>query len=99
MFSDEAVKEYETLYERTERALEEIVFAFERDNLSLVREVLRGEEHIDKLVDGYRQSHHERLVAGVCTPMGCNMFLNMLDFTAAIYYHAKKIARNILKIK
>jgi hypothetical protein len=39
------------------------------------------------------------MIQGVCTPMACNMFLNMLDFTAAVYYHAKKIARNLLKIK
>ncbi|MBU1726755.1 MAG: hypothetical protein KJ880_03910 [Candidatus Omnitrophica bacterium] len=99
MFSEDAVKDYETLYEKTERALEEIAFVLERDNFSLVKEVLRSEEHIDKLVDIYRASHNKRLVAGVCTPIACNMFLNMLDFTAAVYYHAKKIARNLLKIK
>jgi phosphate:Na+ symporter len=99
LFSDEAVKEYEELYHKTEAALDEIKCALEKDSLGLVKEVLRKEEHIDSLVDEYRRRHNERLLAGLCTPIACNMYLNMLDFTAAVYYHSKKIARNLLKIK
>jgi phosphate:Na+ symporter len=99
LFTEEAVKEYTAVYNKTLEALDEIAFAFERGDLSLVKIVLRKEEHIDSLVDEYRKKHNERMIQGVCTPMACNMFLNMLDFTAAVYYHAKKIARNLLKIK
>jgi len=99
LFTEDAVKEYEAVYNKTLEALDEIAFAFERGDLSLVKIVLRKEEHIDSMVDEYRKKHNERMIQGVCTPMACNMFLNMLDFTAAVYYHAKKIARNLLKIK
>lgn len=99
LFSDEAVKEYNQLYVLTVDALKEIVNAFLKEDLSLVKEVLKNEQHIDKLVDQLRKSHNQRLLNGVCIPMACNMFLNMLDFTAAIYYHAKKISRSLLKIK
>ena len=99
MFTDDAVREYEVLYKKTEDALDEISLALEKDNLSLVKNVLKGEQHIDKLVDEYRSRHNERMIEGLCVPISCNMFLNMLDFTAAVYYHAKKIARNLLKIK
>jgi phosphate:Na+ symporter len=99
MFSDEAVKEYEVLYKKTEDALDEINCALERDSLDLVKQVLKNQEHIDSLVDAFRSRHNQRLIDGVCTPIACNMYLNMLDFTAAVYYHAKKIARNLLKIK
>jgi phosphate:Na+ symporter len=99
LFSDEAVKEYELLYRKTEDALDEVALALKKDNMGIVKEVLKKAEHIDSLVDQYRTRHNERLVAGVCSPMACNMFLNMLDFTAAIYYHTKKIAKSLLKIK
>ena len=99
LFSENAVVEYKELYNKTKVALEEVAFVLEKDNPSLVKEVLRNEEHIDNLVDKYRQGHSQRLLAGECTPMGCNMYLNMLDFTAAIYYHIKKIAKSLLKIK
>ncbi len=99
LFSEDAVEEYKELYNKTKDALEEVVFVLEKDNPALIKEVLRKEEHIDNLVDRYRQNHGQRMLAGACTPMSCNMFLNMLDFTAAVYYHIKKIAKNILKIK
>ncbi len=99
LFSEDAVAEYKELYNKTKASLEEVVFALERDNLGLIKEVFKKEEHIDELVDKYRGQHNERLVMGKCTPLGCNLFLNMLDFTAAIYYHTKKIAKSILKLK
>jgi len=99
LFSEDAVLEYKELYNKTKAALEEVVFVLEKDNPALIKEVLRKEEHIDSLVDKYRQNHGQRMLAGACTPMSCNMFLNMLDFTAAVYYHIKKITKSILKIK
>jgi len=99
MFSEDAVKEYEDLYHKTEDALEEVTVALERDNPGVLKTVLKSEEHIDTLIDGFRARHNERMLAGICTPMACNMYANMLDFTAAVYYHTKKIARNLLKLK
>ncbi|PIP19480.1 MAG: hypothetical protein COT38_05090 [Candidatus Omnitrophica bacterium CG08_land_8_20_14_0_20_41_16] len=99
LFSEDAVLEYKDLYAKTKNALEEVVFVLEKDNPALVKEVLRNEEHIDSMVDKYRLHHNQRLIAGKCSPLGCNMFLNMLDFTAAVYYHIKKIAQSLLKIK
>jgi phosphate:Na+ symporter len=99
LFSDDAVKEYGELYRKTEDAMEDIVLALERDNPALAKGALTGQRHIDSLVDEYRQHHTQRLLKGVCAPFACNMFLNMLDFTAAVYYHARKIARNLARIK
>ena len=99
LFSTDAVEEYRELYNKTKNSLEEVVFAIQRDNPGLIKEVLKKEEHIDAMVDKYRNLHNERLVSGKCTPLGCNLFLNMLDYTAAVYYHTKKIARNLVKIK
>jgi phosphate:Na+ symporter len=99
LFDEAAVEEYKELYNKTKEALEEVVFVLEKDNPALVKEVLRKEEHIDTLVDTYRHNHNQRLINGLCTPMSCNMFLNMLDFTAAVFYHIKKIAKSLLKIK
>ena len=99
LFSDDAVKEYNELYALAEKALKEVVSALKEDNLKSLKEVLKKEEHIDGLVDELRKKHNQRLIDGVCVPIACNMFLNMLDFTAAIYYPIKKIARNLSKIK
>jgi len=99
LFSDEAVKEYNSLYAITENALKEVVDALEKNSPAVIKKVLKCQEHIDSLVDEYRKRHTQRMIDKVCSPMACNMFLNMLDFTAAIYYHVKKVSRNLLKIK
>lgn len=99
LFSDEAVKEYEDLYHKTEDALNIIVCALERDKAGLVKEVIKNQKHIDNLVDEYRKRHDQRLIEGICSPLACNMFLNMLDFTAQIAHHTEAIAKNILKLK
>jgi len=99
LFSEEGVKEYEELFHKTENALQEVVFALDKGSFEMVQEVLRSQEHIDSLVDIYRANHNRRMLDGACSPFACNMFLNMLDFTAAIYYHTKKISRSLLKLK
>ncbi len=99
LFHEEAVKEFEELYRKVEGALEEVAFALKKQDMSLVKGVLKKEEHIDTFVDEYRTRSNERLIAGTCSPMACNMFLNMMDFSAAIYYHTKKIAKNLLKLR
>jgi phosphate:Na+ symporter len=99
LFSEDAVTEYSELYNKTKEALDEVVYALEKDNPALVKTVVKSSGHIDNLVDEYRRRHNDRLIKGVCSPFACNMFLNMLDFTAAVYYHTKKIAKNLLKVK
>jgi phosphate:Na+ symporter len=97
LFSDEAVKEYEDLYAKTEKALKKIVSALEKREATLVKEIIENKPHFESLVDKYRARHNQRLIDGICSPLACNMFLNILDFTREIYNHTQKIARNLLK--
>ncbi len=99
LFSDKAVKEYEHLYQKCEDALNTVVCALERDSFGLAKEVLKNEKQIDSLTDEYRKNHNQRLIEGICSPMACNMFLNMLDFTAQIFHHTEAVAKNILNLK
>jgi phosphate:Na+ symporter len=99
LFSEDAVKEYTELYRVTESGLKDVVAALEKNDFRLVEGVVKEKGHIDPIVDEFRARHNRRLLEGSCSPMACNMFLNMLDFAAAVYYHTKKISRNLLKIK
>lgn len=48
---------------------------------------------VKSLVEQYRKEHLERLVQGLCTPMGANMYFDMLDFTGNLARHASNIAK------
>ncbi|MBU0548380.1 MAG: hypothetical protein KJ710_08345 [Candidatus Omnitrophica bacterium] len=100
LFSDDAVDEYKHLYNVVETELSDVEKALRMDDKNFARRILCvTENHVDNLVGKYRESHAQRLIAGVCLPRTCNMFLNLLDFTAQISHHTKAIARNISELK
>jgi phosphate:Na+ symporter len=99
LFSDEAVKEYVDLYKKTETAFRKVLVAIEQESYACAKEALSEEKAMEKLVEEYRARHTQRLIKGVCSPLACNMFLNMVDFTMEIYLHVRKIARNLSKIR
>ena len=97
LFSEEAVAEYQHLYEAVRTSLGQVVNALKMNDYKFISGLLCEGNHVEELVDKYRQNHAQRLVRGICVPRSCNMFLNLLDFTAAIYNHANKVAKSLKK--
>ena len=98
LFSDEALDEYKHLYTVVETALSDAVNSLKNNDKNFAKRILCDEGHVDNLVQKYRDAHAQRLVSGVCAPRACNMFLNLLDFTAQVFHHTKVIAKNILEL-
>jgi len=99
LFSNEALDEYKHLYTVVETALSDAVNSLKNNDRNFARRLLCDEEHVDNLVEKYRDAHAQRLISGICDPRGCNMFLNLLDFTAQVFHHTKLIAKNILELE
>ena len=99
LFSDEALNEYKHLYSVVETALLDVVNLLKMNDKSFAKRVTCDTEHVDNLLEKYRNAHAERLISGICDPRTGNMFLNILDFTAQIFHHSKAIAKNILELK
>ena len=98
LFSDEALDEYKHLYTVVETALSDAVNSLKNNDKNFAKRILCDEEHVDNLVQKYRDAHTQRLISGICAPRACNMFLNLLDFTAQVFHHTKVIAKNILEL-
>ncbi|MFH0913140.1 MAG: PhoU domain-containing protein [Candidatus Omnitrophota bacterium] len=99
LFSDEALGEYKHLYNVVETELSDVEKTLRMNDKSFAKRILCNKEHADSLVQKYRDAHARRLISGICEPRACNMFLNLLDFTAQISHHTKTIAKNILSLK
>jgi len=99
LFSDEALGEYKHLYNVVETELSDLEKTLRMNDKSFAKRILCNKEHADSLVQEYRDAHARRLISGICEPRACNMFLNLLDFTAQISHHTKTIAKNILSLK
>jgi phosphate:Na+ symporter len=99
LFSEEIVNEYIGLHRSIGKELEKLVDALTKDELCVLKDLSRGHKELDNLVDGYRKNQSRMMIEGLCSPMACNMYINMLDFTAEVYHHTKNIARNLAKIR
>jgi phosphate:Na+ symporter len=99
LFSDEALDEYKHLYTVVETALSDAVNSLKNNDKNFAKRILCDGEHVDNLVQKYRDAHAQRLMSGICDPRAGNMFLNLLDFTGQIFHHTKSIARSILELK
>ncbi len=99
LFSDEALSEYKHLYNVVETELSDVEKTLRMHDGNFAKRVLCNKEHVDNLVQKYRDAHAQRLMSGICDPRTGNMFLNLLDFTAQISHHTKVIAKNIIGLK
>jgi phosphate:Na+ symporter len=99
LFSEDALDEYKHLYSIAEASLLDIVNALKMDDKNFAKRALCDGEHVESLLEKYRNAHTQRLISGVCDPRAGNMFLNLLDFAVQIFYHAKSIAKNILALE
>jgi len=96
LFSDDALNDYKHLYHVVETELEDAEKALRMNDKNFARRILcNTEDHVDNLVQQYRDSHAKRLIDGICLPRACHMFLDLLDFTAQVSRHTKAVARNI----
>ncbi|MFH1678786.1 MAG: PhoU domain-containing protein [Candidatus Omnitrophota bacterium] len=98
-FSEEALSEYTHLYNVVQTALSDVVKSLKLDDKNFSRRILGDEEHVDRLLIRYRNTHTKRLLSGICDPRASNMYLDLLDFTAQIFRHTKAIASNTLDLK
>ena len=44
-------------------------------------------------MERYRKEHADRLVQGICTPLGANMYFDMLDFTGNLARHSSNVVK------
>ncbi|MCM8795653.1 MAG: hypothetical protein NC928_03085 [Candidatus Omnitrophica bacterium] len=99
LFSEEGLSEYKHLYTICETALIDVVNALKMNDENFAKRALCDPQHMESLIQKYRTNHTQRLMLGICDPRAGNMFLNLLDFTAQIFYHTTAIAKNILELK
>jgi phosphate:Na+ symporter len=99
LFSEEALDEYKHLYSVVETALSDVEKSLKLNDKNFAKRGLCDKDHVDKLIEKYRNAHAQRLMLGICDPRTGNMFLNLLDFTAQIFHHTETIAKNILELE
>jgi phosphate:Na+ symporter len=93
LFDEEAVTQFNETY-GSMKASVEMMRDFLRTKSPVVKKnVIDNGLHVKELVERYRVRHADRLVRGACTPMGANMYFDMLDFTGNLARHSSNIVK------
>jgi len=93
LFSEEGVVQFNGTYDTMKMSVETMIEALKKPSPALRAKVIDNGFKVKSLVERYREEHAERLVKGLCTPMGANMYFDMLDFTGNLARHASNIVK------
>jgi phosphate:Na+ symporter len=93
LFSDSGVVQYNETYHAMKRSVEMMREFLAKNDKVLREKVIENGFHVKELVERYRKEHTDRLLKGLCTPMGANMYFDMLDFTGNLARHSSTITK------
>jgi len=93
LFSDRGVEQFNETYHAMKDSVSMLREFLKNPSDELKKKIVDNGFHVKDLVERYRKEHTERLLNGLCTPMGANMYFDMLDFTGNLARHASTIAK------
>ena len=93
LFSDIGVEQFNETYRAMKKSVEMMKEFLGGKDSGLKDRIIDNGFHVKELVERYRKAHADRLVQGLCTPMGANMYFDMLDFTGNLARHSSNIVR------
>ena len=93
MFDELSVSQFMETYNALKRSVEMMRNYLKHRDSSIRQNVIDNGFLVKELVERYRKEHADRLVQGICTPLGANMYFDMLDFTGNLARHASSVAK------
>jgi hypothetical protein len=94
-FTDRAMREINSLFDKGIELLECARDALVTENRVLVRHVLAGSAQYAQLASDYAMAHQQRLVEGVCLPQASAVYLSLLEHLKGVGHQARRIAEEL----
>ncbi len=95
LFSERAIREINTLFNKAIELLECVRDAIRTKNKVLIRYVKEEGEKFHEMIDEYALAHQERLIDGTCISKSSSAYLAILDYLADIERHTRQMADKI----
>jgi Na+/phosphate symporter len=95
LFSERAIREINTLFNKAIELLECVRDAIRTKNKVLIRYVKEEGEKFHEMIDEYALAHQERLIDGTCISKSSSVYLAILDYLADIERHTRQMADKI----
>ncbi len=94
-FTERAMREINSLFEKGMELLECARDALVTENRILLRHVLASGAQYSQLANDYAMAHQQRLVEGVCLPQASTVYLGMLEHLKGVGRHAHRVAEEL----
>ena len=93
LFSEAGVQQFNETYDIMRGSVSMMCQFLKKNDPALRDRIIDNGFRVKNLVERYRKEHFERLVQGLCTPMGANMYFDMLDLTGNMARHASSVVK------
>ncbi|HSE83284.1 MAG TPA: hypothetical protein VLB01_01900 [Thermodesulfobacteriota bacterium] len=98
-FSQKAIKEINTLFEKAIELLECVRDVLRTKNKVLIKYIREEGKKFQETIGEYSISHQERLIQGTCMPKSSSIYFAMLDYLAEIERHTGQMIDMITFIR
>jgi Na+/phosphate symporter len=96
LFSERAIKEINTLFDKAIELLECIRDALKTKNKVLIRYIKEEGEKFQGMISEYALAHQERLIQGTCMSKASSVYLAIFDYLADVERHIRQMADKIV---
>lgn len=92
-FSERAMREVNTLFEKAIELVEGVRDVILTKNRVLIRYVLEEGQRYEEMANEYALAHQQRLIEGVCMPKASSVYVALLDYLKGVEWHTRQIAK------
>ncbi len=98
VFSDQAVKEVNDVFQEAMRLLENLPNLLTSENKLLAQRIGEEGRVILKIANGYSEVHEERLIQGICVPKSSPIYLGMIESLKGVIVHILEVSGKIVAV-
>jgi Na+/phosphate symporter len=98
LFSDQAVKEVNGLFEQALGLLGNLPNLFTTENKSLAQRNGEGGRSLIQMADRYLEEHEERLIDGICVPEHSPIYLSIIESLKGVTVHTLAVSGKIIAL-
>jgi Na+/phosphate symporter len=98
LFSDQAVKEVNDVFQEAMRLLENLPNLIATQDKLLAQRIGEEGRSMLKIANGYSEGHEERLIQGICVPKSSPIYLGMIESLKGVIVHILEVSGKIVSL-
>ncbi len=98
LFSDQAVKEVNDVFQEAMRLLENLPNLITTENKLLAQRMGEEGRVMLKIANGYSETHEERLIQGICVPKSSPIYLGIIESLKGVIVHILEVSGKIVSL-